>query len=127
MFVKNKMVRHIIWALIASISWAGPITAAQAAMISSSTQASAEQGFYSRNQIQQMLTSQSIQDQLVSMGVDPEQASQRIAALSDSEMQTLNEKMSELPKGGILGLLGAVFVVLLALEIVGVIDIFKKV
>lgn len=99
---------------------------AQAAMISSSTQASAEQGFYNRDQIQQMLTSQSVQGQLVSMGVDPEQANQRIAALSDSEMQTLNEKMSELPKGGILGLIGAVFVVLLVLEIVGVIDIFKK-
>jgi len=127
MFAKNKMIRSLIWALIASISWTGSMATAQAAMISSSTQASAEQGFYSRGQIQQILTSQSVQDQLVSMGVNPEQANQRIAALSDSEMQTLNEKMSELPKGGILGLLGAVLVVLLILEIVGVIDIFKKV
>lgn len=126
MFAKNKMIRSLIWVLIASMSWAGPMATAQAAIISSGTQASAEQGLYSKDQMQQILASQSVQEQLVSMGVDPEQARLRIAALSNSEMQTLNDKMSELPKGGILGLIGAVFVVLLVLEIVGVIDIFKK-
>lgn len=124
---KNKMIRNLVWLMMVSVTWTGSMATAQAAMISSSTQASAEQGFYGRDQIHQMLTSQSVQDQLVSMGVDLEQAKQRIAVLSDSEMQTLNEKMSELPKGGILGLIGAVFVVLLILEITGVIDIFKKV
>lgn len=127
MIGKNQTARGIIWLLIVSIAWVGSATAAQAAMINSSAQASAEQGQFDRDQIQQMLASQSVQDQLISMGVDPEQAAQRIAALSDSEIQTLNEKMSELPKGGILGLIGAVFVVLLILEITGVIDIFKKV
>ncbi len=126
MFAKNKMIRSLIWVLIASMSWTGPMATAQAAIISSSTQASAEHGLYSKDQMQQILASQSVQEQLVSMGVDPEQARLRIAALSNSEMQTLNEKMSELPKGGILGLIGAVFVVLLVLEIVGVTDIFKK-
>ena len=120
------MIRSLIWVLIASMSWTGPMATAQAAIISSGTQASAEQGLYSKDQMQQILASQSVQEQLVSMGVDPEQARLRIAALSNSEMQTLNEKMSELPKGGILGLIGAVFVVLLVLEIVGVTDIFKK-
>ncbi len=123
---RNKTIRSLVWLLIASISWTGSMATAQAAMISSSTQASAEQGAYSKGDIQQMFASQSVQNQLINMGVDPEQAKERIAALSDSEMQTLNDKMSELPKGGILGLIGAVFVVLLILELTGVIDIFKK-
>jgi Mg2+ and Co2+ transporter CorA len=123
---KNRMIRSLVWLLMVSITWTGSMATVQAAMISSTAQASAEQGSYSRDQIHQMLASQSVQDQLVSMGVDPEQAKQRIAALSDSEMQTLNQKMAELPKGGILGLIGAVFVVLLVLEIVGVINIFNK-
>lgn len=126
MIGKNQTARGIIWLLVVSITWVGSAGAAQASMINSSAQASAEQGQFNRDQIQQMFASQSVQDQLISMGVDPEQAAQRIAALSDSEIQTLNEKMSELPKGGILGLIGAVFVVLLVLEITGVIDIFKK-
>lgn len=126
MIGKNQTARGIIWLLIVSITWVGSAGAAQASMINSSAQAAAEQGQFNRDQIQQMFASQSVQDQLISMGVDPEQAAQRIAALSDSEIQTLNEKMSELPKGGILGLIGAVFVVLLVLEITGVIDIFKK-
>lgn len=126
MIGKNQTARGIIWLLIVSITWVGSAGAAQASMINSSAQAAAEQGQLNRDQIQQMFASQSVQEQLISMGVDPEQAAQRIAALSDSEIQTLNEKMSELPKGGILGLIGAVFVVLLVLEITGVIDIFKK-
>lgn len=126
MIGKNQTARGIIWLLIVSITWVGSAGAAQASMINSSAQAAAEQGQFNRDQIQQMFASQSVQEQLISMGVDPEQAAQRIAALSDSEIQTLNEKMSELPKGGILGLIGAVFVVLLVLEITGVIDIFKK-
>lgn len=126
MIGKNQTARGIIWLLIVSITWVGSAGAAQASMINSSAQAAAEQGQFNRDQIQQMFASQSVQDQLISMGVDPEQAAQRIAALSDSEIQTLNDKMSELPKGGILGLIGAVFVVLLVLEITGVIDIFKK-
>ena len=123
---KNRMIRSLVWLLMVSITWTGSMATVQAAMISSITQASAEQGSYSRDQIHQMLASQSVQGQLVSMGVDPEQAKQRIAALSDGEMQVLNQKMAELPKGGILGLIGAVFVVLLVLEIVGVIDLSKK-
>lgn len=126
MIGKNQTARGIIWLLIVSITWVGSAGAAQASMINSSAQAAAEQGQFNRDQIQQMFASQSVQEQLISMGVDPEQAAQRIAALSDSEIQTLNEKMPELPKGGILGLIGAVFVVLLVLEITGVIDIFKK-
>lgn len=126
MIGKNQTARGIIWLLVVSITWVGSAGAAQASMINSSAQASAEQGQFNRDQIQQMFASQSVQEQLISMGVDPEQAAQRIAALSDSEIQTLNEKMSELPKGGILGLIGAVFVILLILEITGVIDIFKK-
>lgn len=126
MISKNHTMRGIVWMLAVSITWVGAAGAVQASMINSSAQASAEQGRFNRDQIQQMLASQAVQDQLISMGVDPEQAAQRIAALSDSEIQTLNEKMSELPKGGILGLIGAVFVVLLVLEITGVIDIFKK-
>jgi len=47
--------------------------------------------------------------------------------LTDSELRTLAGKIAEAPAGAdALAVIGIVFVVLLILEMVGVIDIFKK-
>ena len=61
-------------------------------------------------------------------GVDAAQASERVAALNDQELQSLANDLDNLPAGGsILAVAGIVFIVLLILELVGVIDIFKKI
>ena len=50
-----------------------------------------------------------------------------MASLSDAELAQLEGRLQQLPAGGsALGLVGAVFLVLLILEITGVVDIFKK-
>ena len=47
---------------------------------------------------------------------------------TDEELETLASDLSSLPAGGsALGTIGVVFIVLLVLELVGVIDIFKKI
>ena len=52
----------------------------------------------------------------------------RIAALTDQELEQLAADLESLPAGGsLLGVAGVVFIVLLILELVGVIDIFKKI
>jgi hypothetical protein len=62
------------------------------------------------------------------MGVDASSIDARVASLSDRELHQLASDMQSAPAGGdILALVGAVFIVLLILELVGVIDIFKKV
>jgi hypothetical protein len=78
--------------------------------------------------IESTLSRADVQAQLVALGVDPADATQRIAALSDTELNLMTEKLDQLPAGGsFLGVIGIVFVVLLILEITGVIDIFKKI
>ena len=68
-----------------------------------------------------------VRAQFVALGVDPAQVETRVAALTDSELRTLAGKISEAPAGAdALAVIGIVFVVLLILEMVGVIDIFKK-
>ena len=68
-----------------------------------------------------------VRTQFVALGVDPAQVETRVAALTDSELRTLAGKISEAPAGAdALAVIGIVFVVLLILEMVGVIDIFKK-
>jgi hypothetical protein len=66
--------------------------------------------------------------QLERLGVDPEEALARAEALNDQELQLLAGELEDLPAGGsALGTIGIVFIVLLILELVGVIDIFKRI
>ena len=61
------------------------------------------------------------------LGVDQTLIEARVAALTDPELRTLADRMDQLPAGGdFLAVIGIVFLVLLILELVGVIDIFKK-
>jgi hypothetical protein len=69
-----------------------------------------------------------VRAQMREMGVDASAIDSRVASLNDRELHQLATDMQSAPAGGdILALIGAVFVVLLILELVGVIDIFKKV
>jgi len=76
--------------------------------------------------IQRQLNRADVQAAMVSLGVDPVQAQARVAALSPAGLDRLAAELDQLPAGGILALIGAVFVVLLILEITGVTNIFTK-
>lgn len=69
-----------------------------------------------------------VRAQMEEMGVDAKALDSRLASLSDNELHQLASDLQTAPAGGdVLALVGAVFVVLLILELVGVIDIFKKI
>jgi hypothetical protein len=73
------------------------------------------------------LAREQVREQLNALGVDPAAVDARVARLSDTELRTLAERMQNMPAGGdALALVGLVFVILIILELVGVIDIFKK-
>src|SRR5262245_8443644 len=74
------------------------------------------------------LASADVQEQLVAMGVPPAAVAARLAAMTADERAQLEARINQMPAGGdVLVLIGAVFLVLLILELVGLIDIFKKV
>ena len=69
-----------------------------------------------------------VRAKFAALGVDPAQVDTRVAALTDSELRQLSTQMAGLPAGAdALAVIGIVFLVLLILELVGVIDIFKKI
>ena len=73
------------------------------------------------------LARQEVRDQMAALGVDAADIDARVARLTDTELRTLADRMGEMPAGGdALAVIGIVFVVLVILELVGVIDIFKK-
>lgn len=64
--------------------------------------------------------------QLEAWGVPAETVSERVAALSDQELQELAATIENDPAGGVLGVIGIVFVVLIILEVLGVTNIFRN-
>jgi len=78
-------------------------------------------------QVNATLARDQVRDQMVALGVDPTVVDARVARLTDSELRSLAERMDQMPAGGdALAVIGIVFLVLIILELVGVIDIFKK-
>jgi hypothetical protein len=78
-----------------------------------------------RDAMLSMLDRDEVRRQLVERGVDPQDAKQRIAALSDAQVNQLRDSIDDLPAGsGVLEILIAVVLVLVILDAIGVTDIF---
>lgn len=77
--------------------------------------------------IDRVLAQDEVRVRLMDWGVDPDQARMRAEALTDAELQVLAARLDSEPVGGnVLGLIGAVFVVLIILELVGVTNVFNR-
>jgi hypothetical protein len=77
--------------------------------------------------IDSVLARDEVRTALEQHGVDPADVDQRVAALTDDELQQLADNLDGQPAGGaLLAVLGITFIVLLVLELLGVIHIFKK-
>ena len=73
------------------------------------------------------LAREQVRAELGAMGVDAAAVDARLAAMTDAEVRRLAGEIENLPAGGdALAVIGIVFLVLLILEAVGVIDIFKS-
>ncbi|HED18310.1 MAG TPA: hypothetical protein ENI74_02265 [Gammaproteobacteria bacterium] len=79
-----------------------------------------------RTSLLAMLDRDDMRQQLVERGVDPDYAKQRVAALSDAQVKALRDNIDSMPAGsGVVGILIAVLLVLVILDIVGVTNIFS--
>ncbi|MFU8814587.1 MAG: PA2779 family protein [Pseudomonadales bacterium] len=81
----------------------------------------------SLSSIENVLAKDEVAAQLQAWGVTAEAVAERVAALSDVELQQLVASMEADPAGGVLAVLGVVLVVLIVLEIVGVTNIFRNI
>lgn len=82
----------------------------------------------SLDRIETVLASEEVASRLQAFGVAPEAVQQRIAALTDTEIEQLVATIDSAPAGGdALAVIGIVFVVLVILELVGVTNIFRRI
>lgn len=79
-----------------------------------------------RAEVDAFLGREDVRRQLQAFGVDPRQASERVAALSDSEIADLKGRIGDLPAAGsdVLGVLVFLFVLLLITDILGLTKVF---
>jgi len=104
----------------------GFVNTAQAGIVGTDTMISTNRDVHLAA-VQAQLNRAEVRAELAAMGVDAAALDQRVASLSDSELAALSKRMQDAPAGGeIIAVIGVVFIVLLILELVGVIDIFKK-
>jgi len=121
---RSSLVLLLSMALVASSIQ----TAVYASVISTQQYLSTAEREATIARVDAVLARDEVRSELERYGVDPAAASERVTALSDQELQTLASSLDKLPAGGsLVGVVGIVFIVLLILEFVGVIDIFKRI
>lgn len=75
-----------------------------------------QNGTLSRDELQSLLARGDVQQQLIDYGISPEEASERVAALTSTELQHLSQHMDEEPAGGSVTLILLVIVLILLLR-----------
>lgn len=102
-----------------------PTVPVHAGMIGTGQALAAEQGRIDRERLASLLEREDLQRQLATLGVDTQDAKQRVASLTDAEVARLNQRLAELPAGGdVLGAILLIFIVFVITDAIGATDIF---
>lgn len=128
-----KPVATVLAAVMTLLS--APIIPAQAAMVGTEeiieSSEAARDTDAARDKVSAFLAREDVHAELQKLGVSPEEAEKRVAALSDAEIDRIAGKIDTLPAGegaGVVGpIVGAfvlVFVVLLITDLIGLTDVF---
>lgn len=125
--VIERFRRACVTLLSASLVSLGMQAPAAAGIVGTAEAIAAAQENGARAVVDSALARADVRAELERMGADPAAIEGRLDALSEAEIATLAGQIGEAPAGGdALAVIGIVFVVLIILELVGVIDIFKK-
>lgn len=94
------------------------VTMAQAEMLGTDAVLNKYSAMADRNLLMDELHRSDVRDQIIDLGVDPAEAEQRLAALSDAEISTILTQMENDSAGAdIVGTLFTVFIILLVTDL----------
>ena len=101
------------------------INSSYAAMISNDMVINHAQHNNAKAELLQTINRSDIKQQLLNMGVKPEDIESRINLMTREEIAQLNHQLDELPAGGdILGIILIIFIVFVITDVIGATDIF---
>ena len=124
--MKTQLMRRTSWTLLLTLLtiWV-PIAPVHAAMIGTEQIVSTGETIQNRDRIRTFLQREDVRDMLQKQGVDSNVALSRVDAMTDQEVQTVADQLDQMPAGGsVLGVLFAVFVILLVTDILGLTKVF---
>jgi len=125
--IRNSLQRSCVLAISLSLLNLGSPVVATAGIIDTQSVIYAGQRDADLATLRSGLDRSDVRQQFTALGVDSAVVDMRLAALTDTEIAALADRMEQMPAGGdVLAVIGIVFVILVILELVGVIDIFKK-
>ena len=121
-----KTIKRLISSLlIVSMSLAGLPISAQAGIVSTEEVISTEAAAANLDRVSSFLARQDVQQALQEQGISAQAAVDRVKAMSDAEVAALAGRVDQAPAGGsVLGILFAVFVILLVTDILGLTKVF---
>ena len=127
MFSKFTRTMFVQLAAVAVMS-AGFVPPAAAGTIGTQQMIDSENRHATFSRMELLLAEENVAEKLISYGVQPQHVLARMENMTNDELMALEGQIDEqVAGGGALGVIGAVFLVLLILELVGITDIFKKI
>ena len=121
----SKRVTGIFSAFVLLFMQVLMVPAAHAAMIGNDTVIQQQDRAAMKQQVMQLMDHKVAAQALSEYGVNQEQVSQRLDRLTDAELQQLAQKSEELRAGqGVLGVVLAIILVLVILDLLGATDVF---
>ena len=100
-------------------------TSSYAGIVGTDVAINQQQSNFDRAELLAMFDRNDLRDELIAYGVAPNAARERIAAMSDTEVQALAGKVGTMPNGGdVVGVAVFLFLVLLFTDIMGWTDLF---
>jgi hypothetical protein len=119
--------RPLISCILSVAILCAPITL-RAEMVDTPTMLNHEERSTQVDMVETYLAQEEVRLQMEALGVDPLMAAERVASLTDAQLQQLAFNIQDAPAGGgALGVVIAVLVIVLLLEILGITNISSKV
>lgn len=127
--MRNSNLRLFVFRLVSiALISLGSMHVSHAGIIGTEALTQAQSGDAHVEQIRVLLERQDVATQLAALGVDTRDVLERVKNMSDAEILAFQQKLdSQMAGGDAVGIIGAVFLVLLILELVGITDIFKSI
>lgn len=125
--MRSKMLRNFVVRFVSlSLLSLGLVQASGAAMIGTEHAVQSEARNARITRVETILARQDVARQLIMFGVDPLAVQSRVGNMTDAELLALESGLDKHVAGGdAVAIVGAVFIVLIILELVGITDIFK--
>lgn len=121
-----KKIRQLfVYLMIFLINLAGLSAPAQAALIATETLTATQSRQNNEQTLRAALARTDVRDALERLGVSGRQLDERVAALSDDELDKLAHRVDSLPAGGdFFATVGIIFVILLITDVLGFTKVF---